>query len=218
MNDFLEIAKSNGDIFEDLTQRHSKFQIENFVLGQEQGSTVWGKYKQALRELNQRINNLNNIQYKIKKRELSIRKLDRNLANCKDDIDYEELELDIEQEKRQLKILMREEQDIIQEGNVLTQAFIRLKKEVDSLLASGKSKEEMEKEFWIEKLKADVQNSVLSTSGASVTLLRAIRGMQDDEASREILEEYYLSLSKHLENRQQITKRLLKDNDIAMSS
>ncbi|MDH5680678.1 MAG: hypothetical protein OEZ36_03755, partial [Spirochaetota bacterium] len=186
MNDFLEIAKSNVDLFEDLNLRHSKFQLENFVLGQEQGSTIWGQYKQALRELNQRINSLNTTQYKIKKRELAIKKLDRSLAQCQDDIELEELELDIEQEKRKLENLFREEKEIIHEGNILTDAFLRLKKDVDCLLAAGKSKEELEKEFWIEKLKADVQNSVLSTSGASMTLLRAIRGMNDEEASREI--------------------------------
>ncbi|MES0491870.1 MAG: hypothetical protein ABUK01_17880, partial [Leptospirales bacterium] len=154
---FLKIFEDQ-DFFEDLTTRHTKFQLENFVIGQDQGVTTWGRYKQVLRELNTRVRNLKESRYRIKKLDIKIRKLEKQLSETTDKLDKEDILLDIENEKYNAGLMNRDEEEVIREGEVLNNAYLHLKNEVNKEL-TDKTKDQLEEEYWVEKLKQDLQNS-----------------------------------------------------------
>jgi len=184
-----ELENIKEDFFEDLNLSHSVFQIENFILGSEMGLTPWGKYKQCLREIHRRVRSLKDINYQIAKKEIEIKRLE--MQETKDALEEEENKLDIDYQKDNLKLLYDQKSDIKREGDVFLKQHDIVKKELKKLREEGKSKEDLEKEYWITKLKRDLENSIMCTGTANQGLLQSIRGIADQEISSEIFAEFW---------------------------
>lgn len=203
--DFNELIETGGEenVFDDLQTAHSNFQVHNFILGEENGLTPWSKYKQILRELSKRIRGYKQAIKDIKLKELAIKRLERKLQALERktqdssvleimdsnlDIDIEETKINLNDEKMNLSLMQRQLNEIVREGEQFTIALNSVKPIVDHLLENGKTKEDLEKEYWLTKFTDDMTNSALATQiGATMGLIRAIRGMEDKNDVKKLL-------------------------------
>lgn len=169
----MNIETISENIFDDLILSHSEFQIKNFILGAENGLTVWSKYKQCLRELYKRIHSLRDINYQIEKKEIEIERLSRKEVT--DDLDIREKNLDLAYLKQHLKIILESKKDLIREGNIFLDSYASLKEQVEELLKNH-TKDDLERNYWMVKLKND-----LDCVGSNIPtgLLQLLQGMED---------------------------------------
>jgi len=184
-DNFLELVeKSDGTptFLEDLEMGHSTYQIEQFILGEEQGLTVWSQYKQCMRELYTRISSLRDHKYQLKKAAIELRILERDIGEEKDNLKKEILDLDIERKKEDIMLAEVRGKDIEREGEVFAKAYSKLKKAVNDQLADEhKTKDDLEREYWHKKLAQDMENNVLTQLGPNIALWRILRNTSDKD-------------------------------------
>jgi len=189
------------EFFKDFQMFHSDFQIENFVLGEEQGVTVWGQYKQALRELHKRYRGIRDALYNIAKEQIEIEKLKRKrerlLSTKPEDYDLEVKLIDVEIERKEFNLIMmlKMMKDTEREADIFYSILLKLKPIIET-----KTPEEWEREYWLERLKKDIQNNILF-GNISLGLARAIRGIKDKEIKEKLIKEYFKAQAEMIINR-----------------
>ena len=127
---------------------HSDFQMQYFILSK-QGQTPYGVYKQALRELYSRYKGLVELAFSISKKRYKLKTMKRKYDEGKIDKEYyfirkREIELQIEELYRELNAV-----------KVEFRYFFFTVKELDEKFGGipDTEKRELEKEYWISKLK-----------------------------------------------------------------
>jgi len=124
MNKYLEILKNAEDqemfkkvasFLEEFSGGMSQIQIENFILNDVEFPTPYGKFQQAKFELLSRFQQLIDVYYDIRTKEIKIKQKERQIENSKDDlekelfkIEKEKLEVQLLSTKNKVKTLVKE--------------------------------------------------------------------------------------------------------------
>lgn len=180
-------SSPNDSFFEDLILSHSTYQIENFILGEEAASTPWGQYKQALREVFQRVRSLKDLIYQQRKLDIEIRKQESLLSKASDEFDKELISLEIEHLQENKVVLDHQIKELTREGDTFLKTLLKLKAVIAELISKGKTKDDLEADFWKTKLKKDLEFSVYTHLGPSIGLLRAIDGLKEPALKIELI-------------------------------
>lgn len=149
---------------------HSDFQIDNFIATS--NITDYGNYKQCLRELNGRQSNLLNLYHEKEKNQIKRDKL-KHLANTlTDEFDLRENELELKMLEYNMGSFDVRFNEALNEFN---RFFIHCKKLKEKI---GELTEErimqLEREYWIEKLKQSATFDVVTTNRISKGVLEAL--------------------------------------------
>jgi hypothetical protein len=166
------------ELIKDFDKYHSEFQQDNFIIGSSSG-TIYGKYKQSLRELESRVNTLKNSIFDFENKKLDLEKLNLDVENNKlslksmkseleennfgSDLDkslfvnsIKALEIDLKRldmlKNRLIISLWDMENNILEIKKELIRFYehaITYKKELGEL--SEDKKRQLEKEFWVDK-------------------------------------------------------------------
>jgi len=187
-----------NELFSDFQYYHSNFQIENFIIKQE-NPTIWGQYKQALRELHSRFQNLISQYVNLEKLKLSIVHTEQLLQKyTTQDIKYQKLQLTLLHKYSQLFFQTESFKDLLRETDIFLQIVLKLKQEIQS-----KNKEQLEKEYWIEKFKEDVKDHIKAGMRPTIGLIRAIKSLSKED-QKIIFEELFRAMRDDLVSQAQI--------------
>lgn len=157
MNKHFEIIEKKEDrkMLEEISDFLQRFdtaltpiQIQNFVLNDIEFPTAYGKFIQTQLELSSRLGQFVNAYYEIKEKEIAIRRVERGLANEKDDLEKERLEL--EKEKLGVELLTQRNQveKILKEARVF---YAHYQKHPEFQSLTPEKEFELEAEQWAKK-------------------------------------------------------------------
>lgn len=180
----VDIAKKVEALLKDYHPEHSAFQIENFIIGSQAG--LWGRYKQALRELSGRHIGMMKIRSKInlnkKEIELETRKW------FKDKKKIEKLTAEIESVKKTFKPKARE-------YFTLYKLAVELKRKIGEI--TPHKRRELEAQMWHEKARRLAAIDLISIGGLQRSTVEFIT-----QLPREMRKEIWSDL--RAENRQKL--------------
>jgi hypothetical protein len=152
------------ELLEDHETGMSLFQ-DNYFVTTKAGGTLYGQYKQSLRELYRRFRGLRELTFNRKRLEVDIKETLWKSKNSKDEFERERSQIDYEE-----KIVLTEESDrAIKDTtrefkNFLRQALF-LKEKIGTL--TDEKKHQLDKEMWKYKLKEMACVDLLSTGRLS---------------------------------------------------
>jgi hypothetical protein len=204
----------------DLADRTSLFQFQCFVLGKE--PTLQGKLHQCLLELNSRKNALDSIELEISEQEDKLEMLDidlqRKLRNVGLD-EYAEKErgILIRQADRMksatlihIDKLKRQQQNIQEESSFFISAFDQLSKR-EALKQWDDP--EVQKEYWNEKLRQEVNLKLLLRQLPDAETMRSILCLHDDSVLKkktvEMLQNYNKQISQLAEKQAKTSETVI---------
>lgn len=190
-NNLLQVKKvAECVLANEVVERHSLFQLQTFILAKE--PTIQSKLHQCLREIKSRKQGLDALELEISDQKDQLELLDINLA------EFQELtsknEMSIYEQKRaaikmrsferqctsiknHLKELEKKEKDISEELQFFCAAF-------DQLSRKEKLKPwddvEVQKEYWTEKLRFEVNTRLLLRQLPDIELMKTIMCLHDD--------------------------------------
>lgn len=163
---------------------HSNFQIDNFIIGNA-GSTVYGRYVQAVRELSSRYESLKNayLDREIKEIDLKIAEEDHNLIGALD-----ETRLNLLKRKSQINII-RKNSELENINKIIIdreREFARFYRHCQILkeklgILTNEKRNELDQEYWFNKLKASSVLDLLTTGhiqGSTLELIASIPTQQ----------------------------------------
>lgn len=173
----------------DVVERHSMFQLQCFVLGKE--PTIQGKLQQCLREIKSRKSSLEALELEIAEQEDNLVVLDIEVEETNDkyeksDDPRKELKRDVgvrrlERKRRatlaHLGDLRKKEKDISEELMFFLSAFDQLNRR-EKLRPWDDP--EVQKQYWSEKLRSEVNTRLLLRQLPDVELMRSILCLHDD--------------------------------------
>jgi hypothetical protein len=140
-----------GELLEDFHGRHTKYQVDNFII-KLNGKTMYGQYKQILRELNSRVKTLVNIKLELDEINFTIKEKKSRL-NVHDGLKQIELNRLIINKKFREKDF----DEIFYEFRIFFAQACAIKKELGDI---NDKKNELESNFWtqnfIEKIAIDI--------------------------------------------------------------
>lgn len=141
-----------SELLKDYNPKHSRYQISNYIIALN-GRTKYGQYKQVLREIFPRVNNITQAlaEIKILEKEIEIAK-EPTFENFGK-------RYEIEQVKQQRKLVqLKQQKDLLsiqlREFKEFYSIAIQLKEELGEL--TEERKEQLEKEYWITTFKEKV--------------------------------------------------------------
>lgn len=161
-------------LFQDHTIYHTSFQIDNFIVGKT-GVTLYGMYKQALRELYSRWESLKVETIDIRILRLEISELE-NRIETKPKTERAKLELlkkrlALDSNERQISHRIREFCRFYYQAIFMKGVFGELTKE---------DHEKLDREMWIAKIRRHIVVDVLSGGRVSNATIETILGLPDD--------------------------------------
>ena len=135
------------NILKDHYLYHEEFQ-HDFLITVRAGGTVYGQYKQALRELYARVNSLKTFITDLDIAKVDIAELEYNLNNnlCSDQFDEQRTVLNLRLQKSKLEEGERNIAETIREAQRFYEQCIYLKAEVGEL--THETRKEYEEEMW----------------------------------------------------------------------
>lgn len=198
-------------LLKDYNPKHTRYQISNFILALN-GRTKYGQYKQVLREIFPRVNNISQAlaEIKILEEEIKIAEEPSGKRAEIEKIQQQRKFIQLKQQQDHLKIQLKEFKEFYS-------IAVQLKEELGEL--TEEKKEELEKEYWVTTFKERIALELCCNSIVSQNTLETILAMPE---RNEILEHIKLLMSnknKSMEYLTQLTTggyqpdNLLSDND-----
>ena len=153
------------NLFTDLEQSHSEYQQDNFIT-KFNGITLYGQYKQSLRELKVRYTNLKNFICDIELINLDISDINNKLVKLSSDsYEYKKYNIELLKKNFVLDDMIINYKDIKSEfirfykQSCVLKELILKKHHIDGNIITEQIKIESEKDYWLTKFKLD---SILS--------------------------------------------------------
>jgi chromosome segregation ATPase len=178
---------ANKILAHEVVERHSLFQLQCFVLAKE--PTIQGKLQQCLREIKARNQSLDALSLEIEEQkdkleiiDLDISEMPEKEINNKRSEKLKDIKLRSMNRQRKaitnsLKELEKKEKDIIVELQFFCSAFDQLNKKEK---LKPWDDPDVQKEYWSEKLRLEVNYRLLIRQLPDIELLRTILCLHDD--------------------------------------
>lgn len=180
-------------LLEDYNPKHSRYQISNYIIALN-GRTKYGQYKQVLREIFPRVNNITQAlaEIKILEKEIEIAK-EPNFENFDNRFEIEKIKqqrknVQLKQQKDLLRIQLKEFKEFYS-------IALQLKNELGEL--TEERKEELEKEYWVTTFKEKIALELACNGVIAQNTLETILAMPERQ---EILQ-HIKELTKNNENK-----------------
>ena len=162
-------------LLKDYNPKHSRYQISNYIIALN-GRTRYGQYKQVLREIFPRVNNIAQAMAEIKiiEQEIEIAK-EASFENFGDKYKIEKIkqqrkQVQLKQQKDHLQIQMKEFKEFYS-------IALQLKEELGEL--TEEKKEELEKEYWVTTFKEKIALELACNGVVSQNTLETILSMPE---------------------------------------
>ena len=167
------------DLLKDHRLYHSEFQQDYFITTRS-GGTVYGQYKQALRELYKRFRGLKGLYHQKGMLEIDIDELDFKLKEKLLD-KFEKARKKLELEKKRLDMIEMEKniEDTEREFKRFYQQCVSLKQKLPEL--TGEVRRKLDKEMWLHKLKEICAVDFLSGGRLKNTTVELIGSIPVDD-------------------------------------
>ena len=146
------------DMLADFQPYHSRFQIEQFILGAKH-STPWGTYKQTLRELHSRHDSLASAGVARELLVIDIEELSTKKTGGEYDARRDAVRL--EAMRKSLAAADRNADDVRREYDVILARATELKAEIGDI--TDERRDQLEADFWYEKFRRDAMLDVVLT-------------------------------------------------------
>ena len=162
-------------LLKDYNPKHSRYQISNYIIALN-GRTTYGQYKQVLREIFPRVNNIAQAiaEIKIIEQEIELAK-EPNFENFGNKYKIEKIKQDrkyvqLKQQKDHLCIQMKEFKEFYS-------IALQLKEKLGEL--TEERKEELEKEYWVKTFKEKIALELACNGIVSQNTLETILSMPE---------------------------------------
>ncbi|MEA1877354.1 MAG: hypothetical protein U9N86_10860 [Bacteroidota bacterium] len=202
-----------NEILKDFNTGMSKFQEDYFVTCRE-SRTLYGQYKQAMRETYKRYRGLMESLFERKRTDIEIARLKHNSENLEDkfdrqiaQIDYDEKLLKVEEQERVIKDTKREFLNFYSQ-------LISLKEQLGELTEEKKAK--LEQDHWVTKVKEYAALDILSGGRISKDTIELLQTFPMD-LKQQILTEVK-DHNKLIEWYENDTPSFLPDKPVALKS
>lgn len=163
-----------NELFKDHNLYHSEFQ-QDYLITYKAGGTVYGMYKQSLRELYKRYRGLKGIHFDKKEIEIDIEELNQSLSKCRssrDPIKNKRARLELEKKRLQLKEIEKNKECTEKEFKRFLEQAITLKSQIGKL--TKEKLERYELELWEYRLKSQMALDYISQSRLSKQTLEML--------------------------------------------
>lgn len=189
-NNLVQVKKAAELVLKnEVCERHSLFQLQCFVLSKE--PTIQGKLQQCLKEIKSRKSSLAAIELEIADQEDNLLLLDIEIENAQNtyeiskenrrelmrDILLRKIERKRKAALNHIEDLKKKEKDISEEMQFFCSAFDQLSKR-EPLKAWDDP--EVQKQYWSEKLRFEVNMRLMLRQLPDIELLRSIMSLHDD--------------------------------------
>lgn len=171
-----DIQDNYIELFNDF-ENQTEFQNEFFVLDFN-GLTLYGKYRQALREFLKRHRGLRDSIYKQNKTKIELEKLERLLKEIKDPLDIKDIKNEIEHQKLIIKENDRALKGLNKEFQFFLKKCIEFKKELGDLSDYEKLNHEIH--FWKEKFKLNARMDYMVHGSVNKGVLESILSLPEN--------------------------------------
>jgi hypothetical protein len=177
------------DLLTDLQGGHSAFQLSRFVIARNGAGNVWGRYRQALRELKSRCDALDTAEIERKRTALDIeeKSFEKTKLATSGGHEFEVRRLEIDLEELALKAAHQDESraTLEREHDEVYAAALELKKRLGNLSPEDHAKHE--RNYWISKLRLQAAVDMLATGRIQVGTLDAIAALEPTDRSEVLL-------------------------------
>lgn len=170
----------DADLLKDLDAGHSEFQLSRFVVARNGAGTLWGRYRQALRELKSRTDALASAEIERRRTILDVEQKSFELTKLRtkggNEFEVRRLEIDLDE----LALKARNQEDtrrtLERERDVVYRAALEMKRDLGNM--SSDQVAEHEHAYWIARLRLQAAVDIMATSRIQVGTLDAITALE----------------------------------------
>jgi len=186
----LSISKTPNDLL-NMSSKNDIFTTKWFVIGSQQTDEF--RFKQCLMEYNSRNDHLIDNEFNIKKIEIEIKILERDISKL-DELEAELSRMEIESKKHSIKNICIKNETIVRELNIIAEIIEDLKAKNPNIENTFNS-EEAAQRYWVHRLGKQAAMDLISTGHVSTGNLEAITQM-----SKELQEQVFIKSIEYSAN------------------
>jgi len=166
------------ELFKDHQEYHSQLQHDHFIVAKG-GGTLYGQYKQSLRELYTRFGTLRGKWHAIQNIEIDIKELDHQLNPTNgiglEGFEKERQELKLSKHKQGLFFLKKTFDEIKREFDRFYSQSCFLKEKIGVL--DDKKRHDLDTEMWIYRLRCNAATDYMTTGGLKRSTIELINSL-----------------------------------------
>lgn len=165
------------ELFKDNTSCHSGFQIDNFIL-HSNGGTLYGQYKQSLRELFNRCTAVADLIKDIEIHEIETEEMREELSKTSSGYTQRRLTAEINHKDFYLSFKNKRLEETLGELSRFYCHAVFMKEKLGDI--SVEKRDRLERELWLYRVKEMIALDVLATSRPSKPVLEIIKSLPYD--------------------------------------